>query len=168
MSARERILAALPDSAGGTAPSAISTLDSGSFEQAIVRAGATICALEQLDLEGKRVYVDEDARAHAGHNCDDVWSAEVGVTLCDFAIAQLGTLVVSESASRNRLTSLAPPTHVALVQKDKIVSTLEDCMDRIPSATCALITGPSSTRDIEGIAVQGVHGPGELIVVVLD
>jgi L-lactate dehydrogenase complex protein LldG len=30
------------------------------------------------------------------------------------------------------------------------------------------VTGPSKTADVEGILIEGVHGPGEEIALILD
>jgi L-lactate dehydrogenase complex protein LldG len=66
---------------------------------------------------------------------------------------------------------------VALLEPDKILSGLEDLLERLEDdferdgslENCiTLISGPSKTADIESTLVLGVHGPGEVHVVILD
>ncbi len=96
--------------------------------------------------------------------------AEVGVTGVDAAIAETGTLALVSSADHPRTASLLPPVHLAIVRTADLVPTLRTCFarlrDRIPSASAInFITGPSRTADIELQLTLGVHGPGELLVV---
>lgn len=96
----------------------------------------------------------------------------IGITSADFALADTGTLVMLSSIEEARLVSLLPPIHVAVVPREKLLSGLDELFDRIPkpadvSSSMVLITGPSRTADIEQILVRGVHGPGELHVVLL-
>jgi L-lactate dehydrogenase complex protein LldG len=54
-----------------------------------------------------------------------------------------------------------------------MLSGLDELLTRVPqpadsTASMVLITGPSRTADIEQILVRGVHGPGELHVVIVD
>ncbi len=70
------------------------------------------------------------------------------------------------------MISLLPPAHIAVVPRDRILTGLDELFDKVPlpaerSSSMVLITGPSRTADIEQILVRGVHGPGELHVVVV-
>jgi L-lactate dehydrogenase complex protein LldG len=97
--------------------------------------------------------------------------AEVGITGADYGLAETGTIVVL-SASEPRLTSLLPPVHVAILRREKMLTNLDELLEVLPdpaaqTASMVLITGPSRTADIEQILIRGVHGPGELHVIVL-
>ena len=97
--------------------------------------------------------------------------AKFGVTGADYGLADTGTLVVFAS-SQPRLPSLLPPTHIALLRRDRILTGLDELLTVAPlpanvTSSMVLITGPSRTADIEQILVRGVHGPGELHVVIL-
>ena len=98
-------------------------------------------------------------------------AAEIGVTGCDAAIAETGSLVVLSGRGRARTVSLLPPVHLAIVQRSDIVATLADAFSRLAerlrtSASCTVITGPSRTADIELTLTLGIHGPGRVIVVI--
>jgi L-lactate dehydrogenase complex protein LldG len=69
------------------------------------------------------------------------------------------------------MISLLPPLHIAVVPESRIIGNLDDLLTTLPlpaeqTSSMVLITGPSRTGDIEQILVRGVHGPGELHVVV--
>jgi L-lactate dehydrogenase complex protein LldG len=99
-------------------------------------------------------------------------TAEVGITSADYALADTGTLVLFSSPEEARMISLLPPAHIAVVPKDRVLTGLDELFAREPlpgerSSSMVLITGPSRTADIEQILVRGVHGPGELHVVIV-
>jgi L-lactate dehydrogenase complex protein LldG len=97
--------------------------------------------------------------------------AAVGLTGAEYGLADTGTLVVM-SAVEARLASLLPPVHIAVLEGARILSGLDELLTLLPqpaglTASMVLITGPSRTADIEQILVRGVHGPGELHVVII-
>jgi len=76
------------------------------------------------------------------------------------------------SREEARLISLLPPVHVAVVSRERILSGLDELLSTLPlpaeqTSSMVLITGPSRTADIEQILVRGVHGPGEIHVVIV-
>jgi len=99
-------------------------------------------------------------------------AAGTGITTADFAVASTGTLILTTSPSRPRLTSLAPAVHIALVRRDRIVARMGEALDALrrgdsgkPPSGVFFITGPSRTADIENDLSIGVHGPGSVRVV---
>jgi L-lactate dehydrogenase complex protein LldG len=100
-------------------------------------------------------------------------AADIGITSADYALADTGTLVMIASPQEARLISLLPPAHLAVVPAGRILSGLDELFATVPnpaevSSSMVLITGPSRTADIEQILVRGVHGPGQIAVVVVD
>jgi L-lactate dehydrogenase complex protein LldG len=99
-------------------------------------------------------------------------TADVGITSADYALADTGTLVMLASPAEARLISLLPPVHIAVVPAERVLSGLDELFTILPdpaaqTSSMVLITGPSRTADIEQILVRGVHGPGEIHVVVV-
>lgn len=99
-------------------------------------------------------------------------AAAAGITSADYALADTGTLVLLASAEEARLISLLPPVHIAVLPKERVLTGLDELFTVLPdpaaqSSSMVLITGPSRTADIEQILVRGVHGPGEIHVVVV-
>jgi L-lactate utilization protein LutC len=97
---------------------------------------------------------------------------DVGITSADYALADTGTLVMFSSAEEARMISLLPPLHLAIIRTDRMLTGLDELFTLAPlpaerSSSMALITGTSRTADIEQILIRGVHGPGELHVVVI-
>jgi len=98
-------------------------------------------------------------------------TVDVGITSADYALADTGTLVMIASPQEQRLISLLPPAHIAIVPRDRILTGLDELFTLVPlpaegSSSLVLITGPSRTADIEQILVRGVHGPGVITVVI--
>src|SRR5438128_1469745 len=97
--------------------------------------------------------------------------AEIGVTGCDAAIAETGSLVLLSGPGAARTVSLLPPIHVALVRPQDLcfsmVGFFEASAARMADASsCTVVTGPSRTGDIELTLTVGVHGPGRVVVIV--
>ncbi len=100
-------------------------------------------------------------------------NATLSITEADYALADTGTLVLFSVAGEGRILSLLAPVNACLVPASRIVSTLAELFTLEPelparSSALVLITGPSRTADIELTLTVGVHGPGELHVVVLS
>ncbi len=99
-------------------------------------------------------------------------SLDVGITSADYALADTGTLVMLSSPREARMISLLPPAHIAVVPRERILTGLDELFSILPdpaaqTSSMVLITGPSRTADIEQILVRGVHGPGQITVVVV-
>lgn len=101
-----------------------------------------------------------------------VQQADAGVTGTVAGIAETGTLVLWPSADEPRLMSLLPPVHVAVVAASSVRDSMADVVaeqgwkDRMPT-NVVLVSGPSKTADIEQTLAFGVHGPKELVVLVV-
>lgn len=102
----------------------------------------------------------------------DVDEVFVGVTGAHGGLADTGAIGLLSGPNRSRLASLAPPVHIALLRRDQIYPSLPaflaDNSDAARnSSNLVFIAGPSRTGDIEMTLSIGVHGPGEVHVVVL-
>lgn len=99
---------------------------------------------------------------------DDYFAADAAVSGVDWVVAETGTVVLATRPDQPRSLSLLPPVHIAIARRDQLVADLFDLFGAAgPPACLSLITGPSKTGDIELKLVTGVHGPGELHVVLL-
>lgn len=91
-----------------------------------------------------------------------------GVTRAAGAIAETGTVILDETTSSSRLAALAPWIHVAVVDADTIRSRVVDAVGALGGDPYVVwCTGPSKTADVEGILIEGVHGPGEQVVLLV-
>ncbi len=99
-------------------------------------------------------------------------TVRVGISGADAGFATTGTLALVTSDAQGRIPSLLPPVHIALLRRDRIVPRMEDWFVEQGRAalqnsrSVALVTGPSTTGDIEQQSIRGVHGPGTVHVVV--
>ncbi len=103
-----------------------------------------------------------------------ILACDVGITSCDVAIAETGSLLMCSRPGQERVASLTPPMHIAIVERGQIVPDLIDAFDGLASrglenlpSNVTLITGPSKTGDIELQLTTGVHGPGKWRVIVV-
>lgn len=102
--------------------------------------------------------------------------ADLGITGVDWMIAETATAVLVSRKGAPRMASLLPPSHVAVVEASQVVPTLADALalvhgqaasDRWEAWYVNLVSGPSRTGDIEQTIVIGVHGPGQVHLVLI-
>jgi len=104
---------------------------------------------------------------------DRLFAIDAGITSTAGAIADPGALILWPSEKEPRLMSLVPSIHIAILEADKIFSSFLEVMQKEKWSTkmptnVVLISGPSKTADIEMTLAFGVHGPKELIVLILE
>jgi L-lactate dehydrogenase complex protein LldG len=97
--------------------------------------------------------------------------ADIGLSTAEWAIAETGSLVLTGRPGQGRTVALLPPTYVAVVSAEKILSTVPDAIEKyaegtLPANVC-FHTGPSRSGDIEMSLVTGMHGPGDVHVVLV-
>jgi L-lactate utilization protein LutC len=104
-----------------------------------------------------------------------VAQADMGITGVDYAIAETGTCVLLPRRGVSRLVSLLPPVHVAVVERGQVLPSLDELFTLRRrefvrgnlASYMNLISGPSRSADIEYTLVKGVHGPGEVRMVLI-
>jgi L-lactate dehydrogenase complex protein LldG len=96
------------------------------------------------------------------------------LTGCTLAIAESGTIVHTAGPTEGRRAlSLVPDLHVCVIEEEQVVELLPQAMAtlaelvRTQRRPITLISGPSATSDIELDRVEGVHGPRNLVVIVV-
>jgi L-lactate dehydrogenase complex protein LldG len=86
---------------------------------------------------------------------------QFGITRAVGAIAETGSIILKDATTSSRLGALAPWVHIALVSKQQIFPDLISAVTALgDDPNIIWCTGPSKTADVEGILIQGVHGPG--------
>lgn len=104
---------------------------------------------------------------------DRLFAIDAGVTSTHGGLADVGALILWPDSDEPRLMSLAPAVHIAVLDAANIHDSLaqaiarEHWREKMPT-NALLISGPSKTADIELVLTFGVHGPKELIVLILD
>ena len=101
--------------------------------------------------------------------------SDIGITGVDYAIAETGSCVLFAKEKVSRLVSLLPPVHIAIVQKGQVLPSLDelfvllrrDFLQGDELRYMNLISGPSRSADIEQTITTGVHGPGEVYMILL-
>ncbi len=85
-----------------------------------------------------------------------------------YGLADTGSVVLVASPEEPRARSLLPDVHISILREDRILGGLEELFrtlgDDLPSSL-AIVSGPSRSADIEQRLTVGVHGPGEVHVV---
>jgi L-lactate dehydrogenase complex protein LldG len=88
-----------------------------------------------------------------------------------FGLADTGSVVLAASPEEPRGRSLLPEIHVSLLRENRVLSGLAELFaelgGELPSAL-AIVSGPSRSADIEQRLTIGIHGPGEVHVVLVS
>jgi len=91
-----------------------------------------------------------------------------GITRAAGGIAETGTIILNDTLTSRRLGALTPWVHIAVLPKEQIHRTMTDAVKALSADPNVIwVTGPSKTADIEGILIEGVHGPGVQIALVV-
>ena len=91
-----------------------------------------------------------------------------GITRASGGIAESGTIVLKDADTSARLAALAPWIHIAVIEESTIVESIPEAIQKFgDDPSIIFVTGPSKTADVEGILIEGVHGPGIQIGFVL-
>lgn len=108
----------------------------------------------------------------------DAWKEELfyavdaAVTSVRSGIADVGSLIIWPTKEEPRTFSLVPPVHFALLRVKDLHNTFAEAVEKedwrsgMPT-NALLISGPSKSADIEQTLAYGVHGPTELIVLLV-
>jgi L-lactate utilization protein LutC len=168
-------VAHLVTDAAAAAAEVMGLLDASNVKRILLGRGPVLDLLRlgpNLLAAGKELLFADSVQT-AGR--DMLYTAELGISGVDYLIAETGTIVVAARPGDPRSVSLLPPIHIAVASVSQIVPDLFDLFETtqlreeealLPSCL-TLITGPSKTGDIELKLVTGVHGPGEVHVVLI-
>lgn len=115
--------------------------------------------LTGLELEqDDRRHQDSAAAPLSVYELDDV---DAFVTGSAVAVAETGTIILDGSPNQGRgAITLVPDHHICIVKVSDISEILPEALRRIDGTRpLTMISGPSTTSDIELERVEGVHGP---------
>lgn len=116
----------------------------------------------------------ETAQLELTHGAADP-ADEVSVSRALAGAAETGTLYFASGAENPMSLAFLPETHIAVVRAENVVGSYEDAWRKLRTVyeggvlprAVTLVSGPSSTADIEQTLVRGAHGPRRLAVFVV-
>jgi L-lactate dehydrogenase complex protein LldG len=132
-------------------------LDTLGLPARLREAGCEVVEVDDLGAESSR---------------EAFFAADLGISGVNYLIAETGSVVLHAAPNEPRSLSLLPPVHIAVADRTQLLPDLFDLFETftpekgMPSCV-SVITGPSKTGDIELRLVTGVHGPGEIDVVLV-
>lgn len=161
-------LSAFESSATGTTETHVTT--AAAFPDTLAEvvdepAVGTRPPFEGVSFQGTPVSLDPSPTA--------VRDAATGVTPAGLGIADYGTVTLPSRDAPDEIVALYPVRHVAVVAESDLVGDMPAAYERLSDEFAAgldtqvLATGPSTTADM-GALVEGVHGPQETDVIVLE
>lgn len=137
--------------------------------------------LDKYNLPGKLKVQEKSsllALAWEDINIDDDIQEDNTVGLCfaEYGVAETGSFVVHSNDNMPVLLNFLPLYLIAVVPKSKILHYMDDyaqiandiAVDGTTPRNMCLISGASGTTDIEGVLVQGAHGPEVLHLIIVE
>ncbi|MFX0571571.1 LutB/LldF family L-lactate oxidation iron-sulfur protein [Bacillus pumilus] len=96
--------------------------------------------------------------------------ADIGVTGCNFAVANTGSICLVTNEGNADLVTAIPKTHIAVMGMERIVPTMEE-LDVLVGLLCRSAVGQKLTSYISVVGLKGeeeVDGPEEFHLVIVD
>lgn len=147
------------------------------LKEVLVNKSARTISLNESAISNSAMLVEKLTGAGFEVHTEDIFvntqHDDVGITEVNWGIAELGSLVQIAPEVDTRLCSTLVPIHVALLRTTSILPELDDvldALDKLPQIPgfVGFVTGPSRSSDIERILEIGVHGPKQMIVILVD
>lgn len=136
-------------------------------ESPVLMARPEILSRELFDpfIASREVVFDPDDRL--------LESTQVGITEGFAGVIRTGSVCILVGENLSGSISLFPRKHIAVLEAARLTDRPRDLFDAPDFSELALtrdfvfVTGPSATADM-GPLVQGVHGPGELHIILME
>jgi len=101
----------------------------------------------------------------------DFLQADIGITGCNFAVAESGTVTLVTNEGNARLATSLPKTHIAVMGMERIVPTFEE-LDIVISLLCRSAVGIPLTGYVTALTgpreEDHLDGPEEFHLVIVD
>jgi L-lactate dehydrogenase complex protein LldG len=117
----------------------------------------------------------QDLQATFIRQDENLEGLQAAITTCKYAVARLGSLIVTADNPAGRALPVYTPVHVCIVYNHQVLFDLADVFTALQKeygnnypSMVNIATGPSRTADIEKTLVVGVHGPKEVYVLFVD
>ena len=114
---------------------------------------------------------EEMTRFVRNHIRHDFLEADIGITGCNFAVAESGTVSLVTNEGNARLATSLPKTHIAVMGMERIVPTFEE-LDIVISLLCRSAVGIPLTGYVTALAGpredEQCDGPEEFHLVIVD
>ncbi|RWX55468.1 LutB/LldF family L-lactate oxidation iron-sulfur protein [Photobacterium chitinilyticum] len=102
---------------------------------------------------------------------NDFLEADIGITGCNFAVAESGTVALVTNEGNARLATTLPKTHIAVMGMERIVPTFEE-LDIVVSLLCRSAVGLPLTGYVTALTGpredEHCDGPEEFHLVIID
>ena len=104
---------------------------------------------------------------------EKAFTCDVGITCCDWGVAETASVVIFHRLNAPRLPSVSPPIHIGILYTGKLLKSMKDLdlvikqQKHMPSAV-SIISGVSRTADILLTPTLGMHGPLEVGIILVE
>lgn len=125
---------------------------------------------DKLDYQGSND-PEEMTRFVRNHIRHDFLEADIGITGCNFAVAESGTVSLVTNEGNARLATSLPKTHIAVMGMERVVPTFEE-LDIVISLLCRSAVGIPLTGYVTALTGpredEQCDGPEEFHLVIVD
>ncbi|RIY31716.1 hypothetical protein CJP74_06495 [Psittacicella melopsittaci] len=142
-------------------------------DQRLHQAGITQALIKQFGEDEIWVWDGKKGRANLAFAA----TANIGIVHAECGLTESGSIVLESSPNYGRSVSLLPKYTIVVLKSSTVLPRMHQYAveldkralkgERAPSVI-NVISGPSSTADIELIKVVGVHGPVGITYVIVD